>query len=49
MMRQCTKVGTMSRCKELVYEEGEETFCYYHKKVRDGVIIKATEEAQDFV
>ena len=40
MMKQCVKMGTMSTCKELVYEfpDPEEQYCYYHVKVRDGLI-----------
>lgn len=46
MSKRCTKYGTMSGCKEELYEypDENETLCYYHRKVRDGLITRDHED-----
>lgn len=44
MMKPCPKYGTMSRCKEEFYEDGDEELCYYHRKVRDGLIVNSNDD-----
>jgi hypothetical protein len=36
----------MSTCKEMVYEfpDPEEDLCYYHAKVRDGLIVSINDD-----
>lgn len=50
-MKRCPKMGSMSRCKEEFYgdENPEEDLCYYHRKVRDGLIVRYQDDGVDFV
>ncbi len=40
LMRECSNVGLLGLCKEKIYVERNpnETLCYYHAKVREGLL-----------
>lgn len=40
LMRECSNIGLLGMCKEKIYVQRDinETLCYYHAKVRDGLL-----------